>query len=783
MKIAFIGHSHHVQTKSSDFFLKIVEGFGEIDYFWDDSWKTKILPDIPRETILLYDLLIVWQMDHFAQQFAGIHPNIVFVPMYDSSMGQTSSFWNSLTGVKILSFSNAIHERATAAGLFSLRVQYFPDPTGVEVISDWSSLRGFFWQRTTKLSWRQIAPLLKNASFSHFILHGAVDPVGGVSHILPSSEEKSRFHLEVTNWFEDRAAFLKTVAGANVNFAPRTDEGIGMAFLEAMAMGQLVVAPDRPTMNEYITHGWNGLLYDYADPRPLDFSQAKLLAERAKRCVELGREEWLRSIPGIIQFLKTPLEQLVEGKSNPVVIITPVSHAKLYADSLPVFPGICGGLRTRGKIKKDDSSRPLITVATIVFNGEKELPATIASVLRQDYDNIEYIIVDGGSRDSTVEFIREHDDKIDFWISEKDFGPYDAMNKAASLASGRWIIFMNSGDLFYSPSAVSDALRGAPEDADFIIGHHVYKSSDGVEIYNRVADFEHTWRILVSGALTDGWKRGIPCHQATFSRVSLLRQYKLDTHYRITADHDFMYRMRAAGRRFYYCNSYVAYYFGGGLSAINHLRCIEEWRDVALKFSKNRTSVRRFYGKRLDDLRLEGVGEFSWILAIKLGFAHPRLFIRSLRRAAGGNLLVSLFNRVRGRSVVKIDLTRDFHKSAVRSFSGISYCEGWGAWTSDKRVIIKLKKPVSKVSRIHIDLAHVYSSCMGKPFELQWGDFVGQVVPCGRGSYVCEIKNGGSCDVLILNIPSASAPAETGDGDDRRYLGLGLVTIFIESIL
>jgi glycosyltransferase involved in cell wall biosynthesis len=90
----------------------------------------------------------------------------------------------------------------------------------------------------------------------------------------------------------------------------------------------------------------------------------------------------------------------------------------------------------------------LISIITVVFNGEQFLEETIRSVINQNYDNVEYIIIDGGSTDGTLNIIKKYEDKISYWVSEKDGGIYDAMNKALDVASGVWINFMNAGDSF-----------------------------------------------------------------------------------------------------------------------------------------------------------------------------------------------------------------------------------------------------------------------------------------------------------------------------------------------
>jgi glycosyltransferase involved in cell wall biosynthesis len=107
-----------------------------------------------------------------------------------------------------------------------------------------------------------------------------------------------------------------------------------------------------------------------------------------------------------------------------------------------------GGLRTQGYFKQSLPDKPLISVITVVFNGEKHLEDTIQSVINQTYDNVEYIIIDGGSTDGTLDIIRKYAGKIDYWVSERDGGIYDAMNKGWELTTyDAFILIINSGDL------------------------------------------------------------------------------------------------------------------------------------------------------------------------------------------------------------------------------------------------------------------------------------------------------------------------------------------------
>ncbi|QOR62621.1 glycosyltransferase family 2 protein [Sulfurovum sp. ST-21] len=134
-----------------------------------------------------------------------------------------------------------------------------------------------------------------------------------------------------------------------------------------------------------------------------------------------------------------------------------------------------GGLRKKGYYKQSKPDLPLVSVVTVVYNGEKYLEETIKSVIGQSYDNVEYIIVDGASKDTTLDIIKKYDEVIDYWISEPDKGIYDAMNKGISLCTGDIIKLINADDLL-TEGSVSKAVQvynDHTKDREFFISSYL----------------------------------------------------------------------------------------------------------------------------------------------------------------------------------------------------------------------------------------------------------------------------------------------------------------------
>jgi len=213
---------------------------------------------------------------------------------------------------------------------------------------------------------------------------------------------------------------------------------------------------------------------------------------------------------------------------------------------------------------------PKISVVTINYNMGTSLAETIESVLGQSYPNLEYIIIDGGSTDKSIEIIRQYADRIVHWTSEPDSGRYHAMNKGVAAATGEWIIFINAGDSFRDPDVVSDVFLNDPHpDADLVYGHALRRySQEGVE---RVIRAQHITMLPLR----------MPCsHQSLFARRILLLEHPFSLELSIAADHDFMLRAVMAGARFERVDRTISIFSTGGISDQQRMEALRQIRYV-----------------------------------------------------------------------------------------------------------------------------------------------------------------------------------------------------------
>ena len=311
MKTAFLDMSNHLTiTKSGHFFIDLLrEFFGDVAVIPHE----RVWVDVPKTS---WDLIVVWQKRYTPRELRALGADrVVLVPMYDD-IPLDEEYWNDYREFRIFCFSSTLERLLVSYGLNAWGVRYYPQPPSVDL--DWSSLRAFFWPRTRAIDWQLVKTLMDGTEFSRVNLHWT--PKLNENSPQPlSAEERSSGRIKVSTWFGSMEEYHALLSESNVFFAPRRTEGIGMAFIEAMAMGLCVAAPDQPTMNEYIEDGVTGLLYDPDRPARLDFSRARALGAAARASCAAGRKRWLESLPRIRAFLEAPMPDL-RPQPDPIIV-------------------------------------------------------------------------------------------------------------------------------------------------------------------------------------------------------------------------------------------------------------------------------------------------------------------------------------------------------------------------------------------------------------------------------------------------------------------------------
>jgi len=235
---------------------------------------------------------------------------------------------------------------------------------------------------------------------------------------------------------------------------------------------------------------------------------------------------------------------------------------------------------------------PKISVVTVCYNSAKTLERTIASVLSQDYPNLEYLIIDGGSTDGTVDIIRRYESQLAYWCSEVDKGIYDAMNKGIRLAKGEWIHLLNADDWYIERDVWS---RVIPHFYSLKVNYMsmVHRWESGRE---RLYRFKfRRWPLYYSAYLPHP---ALVVHRSQYDAVGLY-----NTDYRMAADHDMI--MRLVHR---YPGNFIDIPFvvmqQGGLSEAHRGRALKEMQAITEKNGLPAFLAKFFYHIKLRRLRL-----------------------------------------------------------------------------------------------------------------------------------------------------------------------------------
>jgi len=205
---------------------------------------------------------------------------------------------------------------------------------------------------------------------------------------------------------------------------------------------------------------------------------------------------------------------------------------------------------------------PKVSLITVTFNAAAVLEPTIASILHQTFTDYEYLVIDGGSRDGTVDLIRRYEPNLSYWVSEPDRGLYDAMNKGLRAARGEYVWFMNAGDRLYDSSTLAKVFEAAEPGADVYYGDALYYEEGGRELGLRSQITPHklpghlTWRSLQYGMVV--------CHQSFVARRQIAPPYDLSHPY--SSDIDWEIRCLRQAQKTVNVHAVLSRYLTGGFS-------------------------------------------------------------------------------------------------------------------------------------------------------------------------------------------------------------------------
>jgi glycosyltransferase involved in cell wall biosynthesis len=241
------------------------------------------------------------------------------------------------------------------------------------------------------------------------------------------------------------------------------------------------------------------------------------------------------------------------------------------------------------------SAKQIVSIITVCLNSQDLIERTVQSVISQDYPHIEYIVIDGGSLDHTMDVLHTYKTKIAVLVSEKDNGIYDAMNKGLRNASGNLVYFLNSGDYLASASIISQIVEvvGECPDDDIFSGDFFYYDNQGAQRCsgNRKDEIDLLARVIN--------------HQAIIARKEVFSNYGLfDTRYRIYADYDWLLRAVVKhGCRLKYTGIPFAFYLKAGRSDMVWRKYLNERQEILMKYSTARQMLRYFLRYPADGIR------------------------------------------------------------------------------------------------------------------------------------------------------------------------------------
>lgn len=311
-KILFIDLYFHAKTCSSQFLLDELEKVATVERYCEDEdgrFQGKLLPPMACRK---YDIVIFWQVIQSMKRIKNAvqYGKMVYFPMYDATpllnliQPETTAYWRQFFDVQIICFCKKLHDSLKRIHFDTHYFQYFP-PVEHDCNLDGDPRSLYFWRRGGKIDFDIVQAVNAAYSLNKIHWHDVPDPQFTEGPKISSELVKK---ISRSIWYLDKEQMKKDMLESCLYLAPRIQEGIGMSFLEAMAMGRCVIAPDSATMNEYIQPNKTGILYNIEHPV---FDLSESLVRRIQRntvsYIFQGYMDWCeRKIAMVHLLLNTP---------------------------------------------------------------------------------------------------------------------------------------------------------------------------------------------------------------------------------------------------------------------------------------------------------------------------------------------------------------------------------------------------------------------------------------------------------------------------------------------
>lgn len=227
----------------------------------------------------------------------------------------------------------------------------------------------------------------------------------------------------------------------------------------------------------------------------------------------------------------------------------------------------------------DSHIRPRFSIITVTYNADKVLEATIQSIISQTYKDIEYIIIDGGSKDKTLSIVEKYKNHIAKVISEPDKGLYDAMNKGLRVATGDYVCFLNAGDTLHEDDTLTMMVKSIEKNQypDIIYGETaiVDNKREFLQMRRLSTPEKLNWKSFKNGMLV--------CHQAFYAKREIAKNEPYNLKYRFSADFDWCIRVMKRAKSLHNTKITIVDYLNEGMTTKNHKASLKERFNIMCK--------------------------------------------------------------------------------------------------------------------------------------------------------------------------------------------------------